>query len=312
MFAPYPVPSGDLQEVRFGWVNSFDFVTTYSSGGHQDYSLDKPRKHILDIFLKLLFLYSKPCVVTESWTPLQARKKVRKKLPLTAPSQIRGSEGVASLGRVKWEVVSRALQQPLKASLKMPCCADWGHVWVHCAVPTPRWLQHLTAHSHPHPKNSSLPKPHPAVAVSFPMAAVHSQLCLCGCISDWVKKILMLNVRLHFKKIKINYSSYVFLSLSSLRSLQTEESTRQPELFKFSWRTEIWIVHIEGQIKFPGAAQDESRRSPSATHSTGKSLTACLCPCFCSVLFQNPSEMEQFEKATGDVGIFAKQGKVQW
>lgn len=76
------------------------------------------------------------------------------------------------------------------------------------------------------------------------------------------------------KIININYSSYVFLFLSCLRSLQAEESTRQPELFKFSWRTEIWTVHREEQIKFPGAAQDESKRSPQ--YKKNHSLLVCV------------------------------------
>lgn len=42
--------------------------------------------------------------------------------------------GVGSLGRVIWEVVPIALQQPLKTSLEMSCCACWGWVLVHCAV----------------------------------------------------------------------------------------------------------------------------------------------------------------------------------
>lgn len=63
------------------------------------------------------------------------------------------------------------------------------------------------------------------------------------------------------------------LSLSSLRSLQTEEFTRQAELFKFPWRIEIWIVQREGQIKFPARVQDESRRIPSGTH---RKITHCM------------------------------------
>lgn len=59
------------------WVNSSAFLTTYSSGGHQDYSLDKHRKCILNIFTQILLsVIPSPCTLMEPWTPLQATKKI--------------------------------------------------------------------------------------------------------------------------------------------------------------------------------------------------------------------------------------------
>lgn len=90
--------------------------------------------------------------------------------------------------------------------------------------------------------------------------------------------------------------SWKFLSLSvlSLRSLLTEESTRQPQIFKFPWGIEIWIVQREGEIKFPGTVQDESRGIPHVPHGrrTRKSFIARWCPWHFSKPFRNGTVWE--------------------
>lgn len=112
-------------------------------------------------------------------------------------------------------------------------------------------------------------------------------------------------MKINYYILKLCFCEYYYPGLA-LRSLQTEESSRQPELLNFFRRIEIWIVHREGQIKFP--EQDGSRRILSVTHrrraaQENHSLLVCV-----PGIFKNPSEMEQFEKATGDVGIWAKEG----
>lgn len=64
----------------------------------------------------------------------------------------------------------------------------------------------------------------------------------------------------------------------------------------------------EGQIKFPGTVRDESRRIPRVPHRRREAQENHSLLVGVPGIFQNPSEMEQFEKATGDVGVFAKEG----
>lgn len=165
--------------------------------------------------------------------------------------------GVGSFGRVKWKVVSIALQQPFKTSLEMSCCACWGRVLVCCAVGElcalqipPYSLDGFSVLTYASLLILTARQTHTLVSLCPPKYLIsvltHNnttyvstdrfEIQVMGKKTYAVIRMWGCILNLYFPEKKL------FLPLSSLGSSQAEGTTRQPELIKFSWRIGIWNV----------------------------------------------------------------------
>lgn len=191
--------------------------------------------------------------------------------------------GVGSFGRVKWKVVSIALQQPLKTSLEMSCCACWGRVLVCCAVGEVCALQIPPYSLDGFNVSTCASLLIPTACQTHTLASLCPPKYLISVLThnnttyvstdrfeiQVMKKKNNLrcyqNVRLHFKFIfswkKVISPPLIFGIIADRRDHQ---AAWPHQIFLKNWNLER--VYLERQIKFPTTVRDRSRRICSVTH----------------------------------------------